>query len=235
MEAHVVFVFTHDSIGLGEDGPTHQPIEHLAALRAIPHLLVIRPADANEVAAAWKVAVERKGPVALALTRQNLPILDEPTYGSPDRLARGGYVLQSDEDPEVLLIGTGSEVHIALEAAEALRKEQVRVRVVSLPSWELFAQQDQSYRDEVLPPRVKARVAVEAASSFGWERWIGDGGAFVGMHGFGASAPYKDLYRNFGITAEEVGKAALRLLGRGGEKVDGAPVPGHQPPGAGHS
>jgi transketolase len=235
MGAHVVFVFTHDSIGLGEDGPTHQPVEHLAALRAIPNLLVLRPADGNEVAAAWRVAIEHNGPVALALTRQNLPILDEATYGPADRVARGGYVLQSDDDPEVLLIGTGSEVHLALEAAQSLREENVRVRVVSLPCWELFAQQDTEYRAEVLPPQIKARVGVEAGVQQGWERWIGEGGAFVGMRGFGASAPYKELYKQFGITAEAVGKAALRLLGRGDEDVADAPVPGHQPPGAGHS
>ena len=235
MGTHVVFVFTHDSIGLGEDGPTHQPVEHLAALRAIPNLAVVRPADANEVAVAWSWAVQHDGPVALALTRQNVPVLAQTTEGRADGLQRGGYVLDDEADPEVILIGTGSEVAIAVEAAEQLRKEDVRARVVSLPCWELFEQQEQTYRDEVLPPAITARVAVEAAVRLGWDRWIGGEGAFVGLHDFGASAPYKAVYEGRGVTPDNVARAALRLLGRGDEPVGDAPIPGNQPPGAGHS
>ncbi|CAA9230018.1 MAG: Transketolase [uncultured Chloroflexia bacterium] len=235
MGLRVVFVWTHDSIGLGEDGPTHQPVEHLAALRAIPGLVVIRPADATEVAAAWRFTMQHDGPVGLALSRQNLPVFEGAQRDAAAQLARGGYILDDEANPEVIVIGTGSEVHIALEAAASLRQENVRVRVVSLPSWEIFAMQEQAYRDEVLPPGIRTRVAVEAAVSLGWERWIGAEGTFVGMHGFGASAPYKEIYKHKGITAERVAEAALRMLGRGDTEAEDAPIPGNQPVGAGHS
>jgi len=235
MGLRVVFVWTHDSIGLGEDGPTHQPVEHLAALRAIPGLIVIRPADATEVAAAWRFTMQHDGPVGLALSRQNLPVFEGAQRDAAAQLARGGYILDDEANPEVIVIGTGSEVHIALEAAASLRQENVRVRVVSLPSWEIFAMQEQAYRDEVLPPGIRTRVAVEAAVSLGWERWIGAEGTFVGMHGFGASAPYKEIYKHKGITAERVAEAALRMLGRGDTEAADAPIPGNQPVGAGHS
>jgi transketolase len=211
----VIYVFTHDSIGLGEDGPTHQPIEHLASLRAMPGLVVIRPSDANESVVAWQVALERRsGPTALVLTRQNLPVLDRSGLGSAEGLRRGGYVLQEAVGGEarVILIGTGSEVHIALEAGRLLTQRGVPTRVVALPSWELFEAQDQVYRDEVLPPLVTARVAVEAACSFGWERYVGCREAVVGVDRFGASAPGPVLYRELGLTAERVVEVALRVL-----------------------
>lgn len=211
----VVYVLTHDSIGLGEDGPTHQPIEHLASLRAMPGLMVIRPSDATETAIAWRVALERRdGPTALVLTRQNLPVMDRTKVGPADGLARGGYVVSDAPGgrPDVILIGTGSEVEIALDAASSLAGEGLAVRVVALPCWELFEAQEQSYRDGVLPPDVKARVSVEAGSSFGWERYIGDEGIAIGIDHFGASAPAAILYREFGITAENVAKSALGLI-----------------------
>jgi transketolase len=211
----VVYVLTHDSIGLGEDGPTHQPVEHLASLRAMPNLAVIRPSDATETAVAWKVALERKdGPTALVLTRQNLPVLDRTVLGAAEGLLRGGYVLADAPggDPEVILIGTGSEVEIALKASAALAERGVAARVVALPCWEFFAAQDQTYRDSVLPPALKARVAVEAGSSFGWERYIGERGAVIGIDHYGASAPAGVLYREFGITVENVTNTALGLV-----------------------
>ena len=213
MEAGVVFVFTHDSIGLGGDGPTHQPIESLMALRAIPQLTVIRPADANETAQAWAVALaEAKGPVAIALTRQGVPHLEVPA-GS---VARGGYVLADAEggDPEVVLIGTGSEVAVCLAARSRLAEEGVRARVVSLPSFELFALQDRSYRDSVLPPSLRARVSVEAGVTLGWERYVGDLGEIVGVERFGVSAPGDEVLRAFGFTPEAVVEAARRTLAR---------------------
>jgi transketolase len=213
----VVYVFTHDSIGLGEDGPTHQPIEHLASLRAMPGMVVIRPSDANEAVMAWRIALERRdGPTALVLTRQNLPVLDRERLGGADGLLRGGYVLQDAREgtPDVILIGTGSEVEIALAAAETLSTEHgVAARVVALPSWELFENQDVAYRESVLPATVTARVSVEAACTFGWERFIGAAGKAIGIDHFGASAPARVLYKEFGITAENVADTALRLLG----------------------
>lgn len=212
----VVYVFTHDSIGLGEDGPTHQPVEHLASLRAMPNLHVIRPSDANETVVAWRVALERKdGPTALILSRQNLPVLDRTLLAEADALRRGGYVVSDPPsgDAEVIIIGTGSEVEIALKAAELLAEQKVAARVVALPCWEIFEQQDEDYRRSVLPKGIKARVAVEAGSSFGWQRYIGDCGAMVGIDHFGASAPADVLYKQFGLTAEEVAKTALRLVG----------------------
>jgi len=215
MELPVVHVFTHDSIGLGEDGPTHQPVEQLASLRAIPGLDVIRPADANEVAEAWRVALDRTHqPVALVLTRQNVPVLDRAKYAPAAGLRRGGYVLADAEggDPEVILIATGSEVALALAAHEELSAEGVRSRVVSLPCWELFDRQEQGYRDEVLPPSVPARVSVEEASTIGWDRYVGSGGAKVGMHTFGTSAPLKDVQTKFGFTPDRVAEVAKELL-----------------------
>jgi transketolase len=208
-----VFVFTHDSIGLGEDGPTHQPVEHFAALRTIPDLLVIRPADANETAAAWKYILEnRERPVALLLSRQGMPVIDQNRCASAANLARGAYVLTSSGQPDVLLMASGSEVCIAMEAATKLEAEGIPCQVVSMPCWSLFEKQDEKYRTSVIPPSVKARVAVEAATDFGWHRWLGDYGAFVGLCRFGASAPYKACYEGFGITTDNVVKAAKAVL-----------------------
>lgn len=215
MEAHSIFVFTHDSIFLGEDGPTHQPIEHLPALRAIPNLSLIRPADANETAIAWRVAIEHQGgPVALALTRQKLPVIDRARYASAEGLARGAYILagSSEETPEVILIASGSEVALALAAYESLVKENVKARVVSMPSWDIFEKQPQAYRDEVLPPKVTARLAIEAAAPFGWERYVGSRGAVIGMTRFGASAPYQVLAEKFGFTPEHVVERAREIM-----------------------
>ncbi|HPD46066.1 MAG TPA: transketolase [Anaerohalosphaeraceae bacterium] len=208
-----IFVFTHDSIGLGEDGPTHQPVEHLAALRAIPGLVVIRPADANETAQAWKYALEhRDRPIVLALTRQGLPILDQSKYPSASNLAKGAYVLVKAEKPDVLLIATGSEVQLALAAAEKLAGEGKKAQVVSMPSWELFEEQDPAYKDSVLPPSVTARVAVEAGVALGWHKYLGNRGKFIGMSTFGKSAPYKVCFENFGITTDAVFLAAKQVL-----------------------
>jgi transketolase len=217
MELKVIYVFTHDSIGLGEDGPTHQPIEQLAGLRAIPNLTVIRPCDANETAEAWRVALTRKkGPVALILTRQGLPTLDRRTFPPANSLTRGAYILRDMAQglPELILIASGSEVLIVLEAAEHLHQRGVAVRVVSMPSWELFEEQEVTYRREVLPPGVKARIAVEAGATQGWHRYVGATGGVIGLDHFGASAPYKILYEEFGLTANHVVGKALALLGR---------------------
>ncbi len=221
----VIYVFTHDSIGLGEDGPTHQPIEQLIGLRAVPGLVVIRPADANEVIEAWRVLIRLKKPVLLALSRQPLPTLDRSRYGSAAGLARGGYVLADPPDgrggpggsggrPDVILIGTGSEVAPCLAAAEMLAKESIAARVVSLPSWELFDGQDEAYRESVLPKAVKARVAVEAGASRGWERYAGADGAVLGMHRFGASAPLNDVMKAFGFTAEHIAAVAKEQIAK---------------------
>jgi transketolase len=212
----VVYVMTHDSIGLGEDGPTHQPIEHLAALRAIPNLQVFRPADGDETVGAWRVAIESDGPSLIALTRQGLPPLgDKPA----DAVDRGAYVLRElgvadGADPDLLLLGTGSEVQLCVEAAERLADDGVGVRVVSVPSWERFAALDLADRDAVLPPAVRARVAVEAAVPFGWERFVGDAGAVIGMERFGASAPAGDLFEKFGFTTDNVVRVASEVLER---------------------
>jgi transketolase len=215
MELPVIHWFTHDSIGLGEDGPTHQPVEQLASLRAMPGLNVIRPCDANEVAEAWRVMMRQKHqPSALVLSRQNLPILDRSKYAPAEGLQRGGYVLADCEGrPEVILIGTGSEVSLAVDAYEDLSSEGVKARVVSLPSWYLFDLQPEEYREEVLPQEVQARVAVEQASTLGWDRYVGPHGRIVGMHTFGASAPLKEVQRKFGFTPERVVEAARELLG----------------------
>ena len=215
MELPVIHLFTHDSIGLGEDGPTHQPIEQLASLRAIPHLDVIRPGDANEVAEAWKLALNRThDPVALVLTRQNVPVLDRTKYASAAGVQQGGYVLADCEgEPELILIATGSEVSLAVFAHEKLRAEGVGSRVVSLPCWEVFDRQDQAYRDSVLPPTVKRRVAIEEAATLGWERYVGDEGVILGMHTFGQSAPFKDVEAEFGFTPDQIAAKAKEALG----------------------
>ncbi len=215
MELPVLQVFTHDSIGVGEDGPTHQPIEQLASLRATPGVYVMRPCDANETAECYRVALQQKRrPVAFALTRQALPTLDRTRYGSAAGAQKGGYVLADapDHHPQVLLLATGSEVHLCVAAWEKLAAEGVSARVVSLPCWELFAEQPQSYRDAVLPPEVTARVAVEQASPFGWERWTGASGAIIAMQGWGASAPFSDLQKRFGFTVENIVEQARRQL-----------------------
>ena len=221
MEKPVVYVFTHDSIGLGEDGPTHQPIEQLTALRAIPNLYVFRPADAAETVVGWRVALERRrGPTALVLTRQALPVLDRGRYGAAEGAGRGAYVLADAPDPQLILIATGSEVAIALDAAERLSAQGLRPRVVSMPCRELFEAQPASYRADVLPPRIRCRVAVEAGASLGWGAYVGLDGAVVGLDRFGASAPYQTLYRELGLTAEAVVEAvrgALASTPRDGE------------------
>jgi transketolase len=207
MALPILYIFTHDSIGLGEDGPTHQPIEQLVALRSIPGLITLRPADANEVVEAWRVIIGLKQqPRCLVLTRQALPTFDRTRFASAAGVSRGAYVMaDADRDrPEIILIGTGSEVALCVEAYEALEQEGVTARVVSMPSWELFERQDQVYRDSVLPPAVKARVSVEAASVIGWGRYVGAGGYRIGMHTFGASAPIKDVMAKFGFTRERV-------------------------------
>jgi len=208
------FVFTHDSIGLGEDGPTHQPIEQLAALRATPNINVVRPAGFNETALAWQFAVNaEETPTVLALSRQGVPVWD-PSGVPADAIERGAYVLKDAEDPELILMGTGTEVHVAHDAATILEAEGIRVRLVSMPCLDRFAAQDQAYRDSVLPPSVRARVAVEAASPLGWHRWVGDAGDIVAMETFGASAPAKALYEHFGFTGEKVAERARAVLGR---------------------
>ena len=212
-----IFVFTHDSIGLGEDGPTHQPIEHLASLRAMPNLYVVRPADANETALAWRFALaQTETPTALALSRQALPVRDPATIPL-DAIERGGYVLREASnggDPDVVLIATGSEVDVCDQAAEALEADGIATRVVSMPCVDRFAEQDAAYRDEILPPACRARVAVEAASPLGWHRWVGEAGAVMGLDRFGASAPYKEIYEHVGLTPEHAAETARAVLAR---------------------
>jgi transketolase len=215
MELPVIHVFTHDSIGLGEDGPTHQPVEHLASLRAVPGLNVIRPCDANEVAEAWRVILEQSHqPCALVLTRQNVPVLDRSRYASAAGLRRGGYVLAGaeEEEPELILIATGSDVALALDAYEQLSADGIRARLVSMPSFFLFDQQPEDYRERVLPPSVTARVSIEEASTLGWDRYVGPEGEMIGMHTFGSSAPLKDVLGEFGFTPERVVETARGLL-----------------------
>ena len=217
MELGVIYVFTHDSIGVGEDGPTHQPVEQLAALRAIPRLIVIRPGDANETAVAWRVAIESRAcPVALALSRQNVPTLDRSKFAAADGLRRGAYVLAdvAGGKPELILIGTGSELSLVVAAKEKLAEQNIQARVVSMPSWELFEQQPQDYREAVLPPSVRARLAVEAALPMGWHRYVGDSGDVIGVERFGASAPGNVVMEKFGFTAGHVVERARELLGR---------------------
>ena len=215
MEIPVIYIYTHDSIGVGEDGPTHQPIEHLASLRAIPGFIVLRPADANEVVEAWKVILQlHHEPSALILSRQAMPTFDRTKFGPASGLAKGAYTLADAPDgkPEVLLLASGSEVAMCVEAYEQLTKEGIKARVVSMPSWELFDDQDESYRDSVIPPKVTARVSVELASTFGWANYVGTTGSSIGMRSFGASAPLKDLQKKFGFTADQVVAAAKEQL-----------------------
>jgi transketolase len=215
MELPVKYVFTHDSVFLGEDGPTHQPISQLLSMRSIPGLVTIRPADANETVAAWRLAVERReGPTALALSRQRLPILEATADKAGPGVARGGYVLAdpASGEAQLILIATGSEVGLCVAAGERLTGEGVAVRVVSLPSWELFEEQSPEYRRTVLPPTIDARLAVEAGVTLGWHRYVGDAGDVLGIDGFGGSAPYKDLAAHFGFTVDNVVQRARRLL-----------------------
>jgi transketolase len=216
MEQPTIYVFTHDSVGLGEDGPTHQPVEQLAALRAIPGLVDLRPGDANETVEAWRFIMEyREGPVFLSLTRQALPNLDRTKLAPASGLARGAYILAEAEggDPEAIILASGSEVALAVEARELLQADGVRARVVSMPSWTLFARQPQEYQDGVLPREVRARVSVEAAGTMGWERWVGLDGAVVGLSRFGASAPAKRVFEELGFTAENVAGKVREVLG----------------------
>ena len=214
MKLHTRYIYTHDSIGLGEDGPTHQPVEQVAALRAIPDLAVFRPADANEVRECWKAALEWDGPAALALTRQNVPVFDRKTLASAEKAKRGAYTLREagGGGPDVILVATGSEVEIAMRAADVLEQEGAAVRVVSMPCWELFEKQDDAYQEEVLPRGSAVKVVIEAGIRQGWDRWVGNDAAFVTMNQFGASAPYQVLYEKFGITVERVVAEAQRLL-----------------------
>lgn len=214
MKIRPIYVFTHDSIGLGEDGTTHQPVEQLISLRSIPNITLIRPADANETAAAWRVALEHTtGPVALVLTRQGLPVLDQSRYASASGLAQGAYILsEAHEAPQLILVATGSEVSLALEAQAALREEGIAARVVSMPSWELFEQQDKIYKEKVFPPALRKRLAIEAGSPIGWHRYITDEGDIQAMHSFGESAPADDLFRTFGFTADNIVAKAKKLL-----------------------
>jgi transketolase len=208
MGTAVTYVWTHDSIGLGEDGPTHQPVEHLWALRAIPGLAIVRPADANETAAAWAAILRQRGPAGLVLTRQNVPTLEAPAEAIHRGVARGGYTVRDTDQPDVLLIATGSEVHLAVEAAEQLAADGIGARVVSLPCLEWFEAQDSAYRDSVLPPAVRARVSVEAGATLGWWRYVGDHGSVVGIDHFGASADPATLFREAGITVDAIVRAA---------------------------
>jgi transketolase len=220
MELPVVYVWTHDSVGLGGDGPTHQPIEHLASLRAMPRLRLIRPADGPETAEAWRAAIQRTdGPTALALSRQNLPPIDRGRHAGPQGLHRGAYVLAdaTASPPRLILIATGSEVWVVLEARERLEAEGIATRVVSMPCWELFEEQDQAYRDQVLPPACPARLAVEAAATFGWARWVGEHGDVLGVDHFGASAPGERVLAEFGFTPDNVADRARALLERLGD------------------
>jgi len=216
MYVHSIFIFTHDSIGLGEDGPTHQPVEHLSSLRAMPNMTVIRPADANETAMAWRVAMTRPGPVSLILTRQKLPIIDRARYAAADQLVRGAYILSDVEGtPDLVLIATGSEVSLALQAQEKLAAEHdIRARVVSMPCWELFEEQSEEYRDHVLPPTVQSRLSLEAGASLGWHRWVGDRGGCLAVDRFGASAPGPEVMKHYGFSPENVVARALKILNR---------------------
>jgi transketolase len=215
--AHVIYVWTHDSIAVGEDGPTHEPVEQLAGLRAMPNLLVLRPGDANETVEAWRIAMQHKaGPVGLVLTRQKLPVLDRTALAPAAGTARGAYILidAGEGSPELILIATGSEVSLALAAHRQLTGEGIRSRVVSMPSWELFEAQPTEYRQAVLPPAVRARVSVEAGSPFGWERYVGPGGAIIGVDRFGASAPGPEVMARYGFTVGHVVSTAKAVLAR---------------------
>ncbi len=215
MQLPVIYVMTHDSIGLGEDGTTHQPVEHLASLRAMPGMCLIRPADANEAAFAWRAAIQNtKGPTMLVLSRQKLPVFDRNILAPADGVIKGAYVLSEEQGskPDIILIATGSEVQLVLEAQHELMKESIDARVVSMPSWELFRMQEQKYRDKVLPAGIKARLAVEAASPQGWCEWVGDQGKVIGISKFGSSAPYKELYEHYGITVKNIVSTAKKMI-----------------------
>jgi transketolase len=214
MKQHIIYIFTHDSIGLGEDGPTHQPIGHLAALRAIPHLIVIRPCDANETAAAWRVALEiQEQPVVLILTRQSVPTLSHTQHSSAEGLRRGAYLLvESSGTPDMILIASGSEIHLLIEVQQKLKEKTIDARIVSMPSWELFEAQSREYRDSVLLPSVRTRLAVEAGVPQGWHRYVGDQGDVIGLDHFGASAPGSVLMREYGFTVESILHRALALF-----------------------
>jgi transketolase len=239
MNIPVAWVFTHDSVGLGEDGPTHQPVEHYMALRAIPNLTVIRPADANETSMAWRSTLEAEGPVAMLLTRQNLPVLDRDSLGAAEGALRGAYVLvEADGDePDTILVATGSEVAVALEARELLAEKDVAARVVSMPSWEIFDAQDEEYRNTVLPPEVEVRVSIEAGVTMGWQKYVGSRGASVGIERFGASAPGEVVLEELGITPENVANTTLGLLERPEhvEETPGTPAFEDTHPAEGHS
>jgi len=216
MGLKIIYVFTHDSIGVGEDGPTHQPVEQIASLRAIPNLTVIRPCDGNETAEAWRIAMESKGqPFALILSRQNVPVLEQTASEASTGVFHGAYILKdvrNNGEPQVILIATGSEVHIAMEASQRLDEQGIGVRVVSMPSWELFDKQPEDYRNHVLPPESKTRIAIEAGISQGWHRYVGQMGDMVCIDHFGSSAPSNILYEKFGITADRVVEKALALI-----------------------
>ena len=217
MELPVIYVLTHDSIGLGEDGPTHQPIEHLASFRAMPHIAVIRPADANETAFAWRAAIKRnEGPTLLILTRQKLPIFNRDKLEDAKGVLKGAYILSKENtsEPDLILLSSGSEVQLILEAKEKLEKENIHTRVVSMPCWEIFRAQPREYKEEVLPSKVKNRIAVEAAASFGWCEWVRDNGQVIGIDKFGTSAPYKDIYENYGLTVEKIVERAKLILNK---------------------
>ena len=210
-----IWIFTHDSIGLGEDGPTHQPIEQLTSLRAIPNLLVIRPADANEVSEAWRVAIRnREGPTVIVLSRQNLPTMDREIYSPASGLLNGAYILSDfgENKPELILMASGSEVSLILEAGKAHSERGVNVRVISFPSWELFEKQNDAYKDHVLLPEVKARLSVEAGIALGWDKWVGDQGLIISIEKFGASAPSEVLYQEYGLTVNNIIQQAEMLL-----------------------
>jgi transketolase len=216
MKQRVIFVLTHDSIGLGEDGPTHQPIEHLAALRSIPNMVVLRPGDANEVSYAWKVALERRsGPTILALSRQAIPTLDRAHYTSAEGVERGAYILldPADVEPQVILMASGSEVDLIVKANEVLEAQGIPARLVSFPSWELFEAQSKDYQEKVLPGEIKRRVAIEAGVAQGWHRWVGEDGVVIALDRFGESAPYQELYKHFGLTVEAVVEAVVSKAG----------------------
>ncbi len=216
MKIRPIFIYTHDSIGLGEDGTTHQPVEQLISLRSIPNLMVIRPADANETSQAWRVAIEHKdGPVALIFTRQNILVLDQQKYAPATELEKGAYILsESEKEPDIILIGTGSEVALLIEAQQNLKEESIAARVISMPSWELFEKQDAAYKEKVFPKAIKKRLAVEAGSTLGWNKYVTDEGDIIGMTTFGESAPAEDLYKEFGFTVDNVVSRAKALIGK---------------------